>query len=98
MIKPSRDEIDEIERKCICDKWRKYTTNSKTHVHLIMDNEKWHVPTTTRETKHVKALKMRFHVLKKCEGPSGVFHGAPPGETPDQHKRQCECPRGGHQL
>jgi transposase len=67
-MKPSRHEIDEIERKRICNKWRKYPASFWKNIHLIMDNKKWPVPRTARGKKYLKALKVRFHLRKKSEG------------------------------
>ena len=50
-MKPSRNEIDEAERKRICNKWRKYPVSFWKKIHLIMDNKIWPVPRTARGQK-----------------------------------------------
>ena len=68
-LKPSRNDIDEAERKRICNQLRKlpakYWTKS---VCLYMDNKKWPFPRSVRGKKYVKQSRVRGHLRKRSEG------------------------------
>lgn len=67
--KPCRSEIDEQERKRICNKLRKLPANHwQRHVHLYMDNKRWDIPTTAKGKRFSKMKKVRFHLRTRSEG------------------------------
>ena len=83
-LKPSRSDIDEAERKRICNRSRKlpgtYWTNG---VCLFMDNTKWPFPKSVRGKKYVKQIRVRGHLRKRGEGLKTGY------TKPDKRKHQA---------
>ena len=68
-LKPIRNDIDEAERKRICNKLRKLPASYWTKsVCLYMDNKKWPFSTSVRGKKYIKQSRVRGHLRKRCEG------------------------------
>ena len=68
-MKPTRGEIDEQQRKRICNKWRKLPAKYwAKKVDVIMDNKKWPTPRSAKSQKYVKQLKVRWHLRTPQEG------------------------------
>jgi hypothetical protein len=68
-LKPSRGDIDEAQRKRICNKLRKLPQKFwLKSVDLYMDNKKWPCPRSVKSRKHLSRLRVRGHLRKKSEG------------------------------
>ena len=67
--KLTRNDIDEAERKRICNTLRKLPRKYwTTSVHLTMDNKRWPFPKSMRGKKYLKKSKVRFVLRKGSEG------------------------------
>ena len=67
--KPVRGEIDEAQRKRICNKLRKLPHSYfQRKVHIYIDNKVWEVPTTAKGNKYMRMRKVRGHLRKRSEG------------------------------
>ena len=67
--KLTRNDIDEAERKRICNKLRKLPRGYWTSgVHLTMDNKRWPVPLSIRGKKYLRQTKVRFVLRSKRQG------------------------------
>ena len=68
-LKPARGEIDEAERKAMCDRMRKLPVRYWLQdVDAYIDCKDWDLPLTVRGKAHVKRLRVRGHLRTKSEG------------------------------
>ena len=67
--KPMRTDIDEAERKRICNRWRKLPASYwLRRVDLYMDNKRWDVPVSARGGRFLRKTKVRGHLRTPEEG------------------------------
>ncbi len=81
--KLTRNDIDEANRKRICNRLRKLPSKYWTaSVHLTMDNKRWPFPRSLRGKKYLRQTKVRFVLRKKNEGLKRGY------TKPDQRKHR----------
>ena len=81
-LKPWRSDIDEAERKRMCNKLRKAPTRYWQHtLDMHIDNKRWKLQVNSKGKKYLRMSKVRGHLrepsegLKKgCAKPSGDQH------------------------
>ncbi|MBN70118.1 MAG: hypothetical protein CME32_12675 [Gimesia sp.] len=67
--KLTRNDIDEAERKRICNRLRKLPRSYWTStIHLTMDNKRWPFPVSLRGKKYLRQTKVRFVLRNKKQG------------------------------
>ena len=68
-VKPQRANVDEAQRKSICNEWKAYPQSFwQKRVDLYMDNKRWDIPTTERGAQFLKMTKVRGHLRTPGEG------------------------------
>ena len=67
--KPYRDEIDEKERKKLCNKLRQLPESYwQSKIDLYMDNTTWKLPLSNKGKRFLNMLKVRGHLRTPGEG------------------------------
>ena len=65
--KPCRTEIDEAERKRICNALRKKPVSYwQRDVVLYVDNKTWQAPVSAKGKKYLNSQKVRWHLRLRC--------------------------------
>ena len=68
-LKPDRTNVDERQRKDLCDKYRKLPAAFwTTKIHAYTDCKRWTIPRNVRGHKFLNKLKVRFHLRTPEEG------------------------------
>ena len=68
-LKPARGEIDEENRKHICNKLRKLPESFwQNGVHAYIDCKDWAIPRSAKGKKYMNMLRVRGHLRTRSEG------------------------------